>query len=173
VSIFLYRCNQTYYARYNAVKKELKKIDGIEILKIWGNEDLTLEDIYATVRLNNGDTLRFSDLGKWSFDTTKSLSLTRINNWEFHSTGCSPGGHWGGGGLGVGENSQYSQIKQLHMKNVQDVINHIDTLKSIVSWISIHPKFDTLRRNDEFIYFQKYNLRQVPDTRELKWADCP
>lgn len=172
LSILLYQCNREYYAQYNEVKSELSKIAGVDILHIWGNNDLTLEDIYATITINNRDTLRLTDLGKWSFDTTQSLSIARINNWEFHSTGCTRGGAWGGGGLGVGENAEYDEIKRLNLHNVQDVVNHIDALKIIVKKISIHPQFDTLIKKDEYIYFQKYDLRKVPDTRVLKWADC-
>jgi hypothetical protein len=83
VSILWYTCNQTYYAQYNDVKRELNKISGVDILEIWGNEDITLEDIYATIKLNNGDTLGFSSLGKWSFDSYKSLSLTGLTIGNF------------------------------------------------------------------------------------------
>jgi hypothetical protein len=41
VSVYLVRCNKEYYAGYNAVKDELKKIDGIKVLELWGNEDVT------------------------------------------------------------------------------------------------------------------------------------
>src|SRR5258705_4193829 len=144
VSILWYKCNQDYYAEYNDVKSELKKMNGVEVIKLWGNEDIELEDIYAVMRLDNGDTLRFSSLGKWSFDPANShgLTITQINNWKFHSTGCTSGGHWGGGGLQVNKNSEYDQIKELHLRNVHDVITHIDKLKNIVKNISIHPKFD-------------------------------
>src|SRR5687767_14697239 len=108
LSIFLYRCHKDYYREYNIAKAELNKIDNINILNIDGNPDLTLEDIYATIRLNSGDTLTIYNLRREDFTSTNSISIARLNNWEFHSTGCTSGGHWGGGSIDVGQNSQYT-----------------------------------------------------------------
>jgi hypothetical protein len=173
LSVFLYKCHSDYYAEYNLVKDKLSKIPEVEILSIDGNPDLTLEDIFATIRLKTGDTLLLYSLNKTTFDSTNSIDLGRLNNWEFHITECTSGGHWGGGSIDIGQNSVYAQIKKLNIINIQDVITHIDVIKNVINQIPAHPNFDTLNRKEELVYLQKYDFRKVTNTRELRWANCP
>ena len=173
LSLLLYKCHSDYYAEYNLVKDKLSNLPDVEILNIDGNSDLTLEDIYATIRLKTGDTLLLYSLNKTTFDSTNSIDIGRLNNWEFHITGCTSGGHWGGGSIDIGQSSVYIDIQKLNITNIQGLIAHIDFIKDAINKIPVHPNFDTLKRKEELIYLQKYDFRKVTNTRELKWANCP
>jgi hypothetical protein len=168
IPVYFVRCNKEYYAGYNTVKDRLKKIEGIKVLELWGNEDVTLEDIYATIVLSNGDTLYFHNLLSSAFDSTKYIWLSRINEWEFHSTGC-----YGNVDYEIGFPAHYKAFRELNLKSVQEIIINIDTIKKIVNTIATHPKFDTMVNIDgDTFYYQKYDKWKVPETGELPLIEC-
>lgn len=156
-----YTCNKMYYALYNVVKDEFNKIEGVEILQIYGNEDLTLEDIYATIKIPTGDTLTFAGLDKQSFDSSQFLACWAVNQWKFNSTECRGGYSVFGNSLSLAEWSEYPAIRNLHLRNISDVIKHIGALKKIIDGMAEQPRFDTLTVGGQRVYFQKYNARQI------------
>jgi hypothetical protein len=168
VSVYLVRCNKEYYAVYNAVKAELEKIEGVKVLDMGGNEDVELEEIYATISLSSGDTLRFYDLHRGSFDSTTYLKLTRINQWDFHTTGCNTYIDYE-----IGFPASYKPLRELKLRSVQEIIKNIDTIKKIVNTIATYPAFDTLvnTKGDTF-YYQKYDIWKVPDTLTMPEIEC-
>lgn len=166
--VYLLRCNKEYYAVYNAVKAELEKIEGVKVLDMGGNEDLELEEIYATISLSSGDTLSFYDLFRGSFDSTTWLRVTRINQWEFHSTGCNSYIDYE-----IGFPASYKALRELNLKSVPEIIKNIDTIRKIVNTIATYPAFDTLvnTKGDTF-YYQKYDMWKVPDTLKMPEIAC-
>lgn len=172
-SLYFYKCYKEYYAEYDLVKNELSKIEGIKIINIDGNPDLTLEDIYATIELKNGNKITFGGgLTEKDFRSNSSIEITKVNNWEFHAIGCIDSSHWGRSSINVGEHSDYPEIKKLNIKNIKDVITHFDELNNVIKNIATYPYFDTLKFNNQPVFFQKYNSKEILNTRELKWIEC-
>ena len=170
-SLYFYKCYKDYYVEYDLVKNELNKIEGIKIISIDGNPDLTLEDISATIEVKNGDTVIFSSgLTEEDFRSTESVKISRLNNWEFHKTGCSHANNWASGSLDVGQNSEYPEIRKLNIKNIKDAITHFDEINALLNNISTYPNFDTISNGNYPIFFQKFDNKKNTDGRVLKWA---
>lgn len=172
-TIYFYKCYRDYYAEYDIVKRELNKIEDITIKSIDGNPDLTLEVYSATIELKNGNILSFScDAWGRGFKDLGGVNILRINNWEFHETGCSHSSSWGASSLVIGQNSKYPELNELNVKNIKDVIQHFDEIKTFLDKISTYPDFDTINRQSDTLLFQKFDTRKITDTRVLKWVEC-
>jgi hypothetical protein len=163
VSVLIFKCRKEYYKEYNVVKNEFKKIDGIEIVEINGHQDVTLESIYATIKLRNGNTIGFLSLTEDDFKNPSSISVSHINQWQFNGISCLGNGNWNF--LDIGKNSIFPEIRNLNLKNIQDLIGHFDELNQVVNRISVSPKFDTLRENGDCYLSQKYNWLDTANTK--------
>jgi hypothetical protein len=42
-----------YYDELNQIKNDLNKIKGVNVINIWGHDDITLEEISARIRIEN------------------------------------------------------------------------------------------------------------------------
>lgn len=120
-----YRCHRQYYAEYDGVQEEIVKIPGIKVLKVHGNEDLTLEDIYAYIEMENGDQFALWNIWKGSFYDDTYFSLYYTHNWRIH-----PG--LKGNFLKIDSTSPIAAIRDLHIRNIPDFIQRFDTIKAII-----------------------------------------
>lgn len=159
--IYLYQCNYVYYKEFRAVKRELKKIEGVEILSMGGNDDLTLEEISARLKLSSGDTILLYDLSMNSFRPGSKIIVLQFNQWHFHESGC----YWDFDSR-LGFPAHYSRDVYSRINTVQDLVKNIDLYKALVDSLPTYPRYDTLEnKRGKTFYFQKYHTNQFPDGR--------
>ncbi|MBP6024038.1 hypothetical protein [Ferruginibacter sp.] len=171
-TLYFYTCYKDYYSEYDFVEDQLNKIDGIKIISIDGSPDLTLEVYSATIQLKDGNILSFlCDFSGKGFKETGTIDITRINNWEFHGAGCLHGTHWNPGYIDVSQNSTYKEIRKFDIKNIRDAIKHFNEINALLNKIPTYPEFDTIVKNTDTLFFQKFDNKKVVDSL-LKTTYC-
>lgn len=108
-----------YYADYNNIRSRIEKIPNIEIVDVWMNEDLTLEDFSFTLQKPSCPpvTITFHQLhsSRWraNFQSFEGVILFKIGD-----------SGW--------EEKQISQQElldaNLPIKNINDVLEHLEPL---------------------------------------------
>jgi hypothetical protein len=68
-------CHRLYYAELETVRALLEALPGVEIVELGGNEDVTLEDIYAQIRIDGQDVVELYDLTAESFAPGRHLNV--------------------------------------------------------------------------------------------------
>ena len=56
-----------YYREMNQIKKELNKLENVEVVAIWGHHDITLEEISARVKIKDKGEIVLYDLSSYDF----------------------------------------------------------------------------------------------------------
>jgi hypothetical protein len=137
------------YGEFNAVKERLSSIAGVEIINAGGNEDLTFEDIYATVEIN-GIILTFQQLTTDSFESPDSIIISRVGSYVPSVRGCArlqysqmrkiadgsrTPERFYGTSIDIGLQGEFGSMLSPPYKNVQDVLARANELgEHLRSW---------------------------------------
>jgi len=81
-------CHFTYYDELDDIRELLAALPGVSVLESGGNEDITLEDIYATVAIKDKGTLSILGLTRSSFSSVDYLHISRVGDLEPRIAGC-------------------------------------------------------------------------------------
>jgi hypothetical protein len=71
-------CRRLYYAELETVRAVLEALPGVEIVELGGNEDVTLEDIYAQIRIDGQHVVELYDLTAESFVPGRHLHVGSV-----------------------------------------------------------------------------------------------
>lgn len=160
-----------YYKDYNEVKNNFNNLPGISITKIWGNEEIVLEDIGADIKLISGEKMGFFNLDKQSFTDAKHLAIYAFNNWSFRINYCVPSkGNYDKEGkelhywfsasrnaIDVGSEGEMRNIIPFKVRNIQDIVSKVKEMSSVIEKIPTYPDFGRYVDPDgNEIYYQKY-----------------
>ena len=66
----------------SAVTAALGKIENIEVIDVWGNEDVTLEDVYAVISVNGKGTITVLGVTPESIEESRHVRVAHIGQWE-------------------------------------------------------------------------------------------
>lgn len=137
------------YAELKSVKERLSRFAGVKILKAGDNEDLTFEDIYATVELN-GIVITFQQLTTDAFESPDSIIVSRVGPYLPSTRGCArlqysnvrkiadgsqTPERFYGTSIDIGRQGDYGSMLSLTYKNVQDVMDRANELGELLrSW---------------------------------------
>lgn len=76
----------SYRWELQRIERGLNEIRGIRVVKIWGNEDITLEDIGAEIEVVGKGSLTFFNLEAASLSGARHLQLAQVRPWSY--LGC-------------------------------------------------------------------------------------
>jgi hypothetical protein len=76
-----------YYSELNAVKAQFRKLPGVELIDANGNDDITLEHIWATINVKGKGRLTFLALTTDSFEAGAHVQLLEIGPYRFEVNG--------------------------------------------------------------------------------------
>ena len=180
ISMYFYHCDYLYYKEYRAIRKELRKVNGIEILEFEvGNPDITAEEMYTTIRINNDvETMFFLDLKDFN-GSGYGLTLENFGDWEFENLYCVHGKSyfygWIDGSVFIGPTGEFAKKVNLEINTVQQLVREYKEVQNLVDLIPEYPKigmFNTSFGEDDnaILFFYKYNKGAIKP--EIKVIDC-
>jgi hypothetical protein len=141
-----------YYAEFNDIKASLTRMPDVELINAWGNEDVTLEDIGAEIRVRGKGVITFFALTRDSFKSTSVICLHSIGPYEFEYEGEGYGGaaktgtgepvrsKFCGSSIDVGSGGEFARFFPFQVKTVQDVIARYDDICSILANWPVAPE---------------------------------
>lgn len=108
-----------YYDDMYAIEKKLNGIDGVKVLNIWGNEDITLEEIAARIQVKDKGEIVLLDLAVGDYGYAERVSITEIGGYSFEkiSCNCLSGSKGVGSALQLGTDSDFGKLLNIKFDN--------------------------------------------------------
>lgn len=129
----------------NQIKKDLNKIENVEVLEIWGHEDITLEEISTRLRIKDKGEIVLYGLSKDAFNYPKNIQITEIGGYSFTTFSCN--GEIGSN-INIGNESELFLLINKEFKTVKDVVENYDLILE---------KIKNLKKSPEINYFESQN----------------
>jgi hypothetical protein len=179
ISVYYYQCEYLYYKEFNQVKEEFNKIDGVKILDIGiGNPDITAEEIYAKVLVNDKVEIGFSSsIFPLCFYEETPVRINEFGNWKFYYLECqgeeSNQYDWWNGTFNLGLDGEFNTLSKKKIKNIKEAILNTKEIESIVNLIPEYPKIGMINRSvkryssTKFIYKYRKDLKEIPKVNTL------
>jgi len=161
-----------YYSEFNSIKKNLQKNDKVEIIKMWGNEDVTFEDISVVLKVKNKGILLIYGISKDVNNFPKSVYITEIGKFSFVNFSCQNSMSWN---LNVGTESDFGKKTGIVFNNVDDVINHYDDINKYVESFKIFPEYNYLKSNgnpESILFINKGNNMNYENLKKYYNSEC-
>lgn len=133
-----------YYAEFNDIKATLKGMPDVELIRAWGNEDITFEDIGAEIEVKGKGRIMFFALTRDSFKSTPVICLHTIGPYEFEyggtgyvgvvktATGEPVRSQFWGSAIDIGSDGEFARFFPFKVKTVQDVIARYNDICEII-----------------------------------------
>ncbi len=133
--IFVYK-HFFYYKEMEAIKSDLNQMKNVEVVNIWGHEDITLEEVSARIKIANKGELVLNNLNEGDFGYPDYVSIMEIGGYSFT--------HFSGnGGIGpsidIGTNGDLGKLIGKRFNNVKDVIDNYDLILSAIKNLKTSP----------------------------------
>ncbi len=134
-----------YYAEFNDIKATLEGMPDVELIRAWGNEDITFEDIGVEIEVKDKGRIMFFALTRDSFKSTSVICLHAIGPYEFEyggtgyvgvvkaATGEPVRSQFWGSAIDIGSGGEFAQFFPFQVKTVQDVIARYDDICEIIA----------------------------------------
>jgi hypothetical protein len=151
-----------FYGReMEAIKARLNQIDGVEVLHIWGHDDLILEEISARLKVENKGELVLYGLSKDVFNYPDRVMLLEIGGRSFLSFTCT-GSLSVSPCLDIGKGTPLGKLIGLEFQSPGDVIAHYDRIAEV---------FQGLKSSPELNYFPEPSAEQYLLIKSQRNAD--
>jgi|JI8StandDraft_1071087.scaffolds.fasta_scaffold64954_1 hypothetical protein len=161
-----------YYHELNYIKKELQKNDKIEIVKVWGNEDVTFEDIYAILKVKQKGNLSIYNLSNDVNDFPNEVYIGEIGNYKFTHFVCRNGIS---SKLNIGTKSDFGKKTGIVFKNIDDVINHYDDIIKYIDRLEKFPKYNlyhTENYEETILFVDENGLMNYENLKKYYNSGC-
>lgn len=137
-----------YYERdLRAVRGRLETIPGVTVKTLGGNEDITLEDIFATIEVAGKGELVLGDLTPRSFESGGQFILHRIGRQSPRYAGYGLVGVYitatgqpvkslvHGSSLAFGSRNDLAELMPVRVTRVQDLIENFEIIQAaLLNW---------------------------------------
>lgn len=128
-----------------AIKSDLNQMKNVQVVNIWGHEDIALEEVSARIKIANKGELVLNNLNEGDFGYPDYVSITEIGGYSFT--------HFSGnGGIGlsidIGTNGYLGKLIGKKFNAVKDVIDNYDLILSVIK---------NLKTSPEINYFEDQN----------------
>ena len=175
-----------YNLELRQIKNELNEIENVEVKNIWGQEDLTLEEVSARIYIKNKGEIVLNNLSKDVYDYPNRIVISEIGGLSFthfscvNSIGISSS-------IDVGKNSNLGKLIGKEFKTVRDVIENYDLILKTLKNLKQKPELNYFesKNKEEYLIIQKVkskdkdpinNLVGVDNAfeyaKKLKWKNC-
>jgi len=176
-----------YYNReLRQIKNELNDIENVEVINIWGHEDLTLEEISARIYVKNKGEIVLNNLSKDVNNYPNRIEISEIGGLSFKRFTCRKSIGIGSN-LDIGKNSNVGKLIEKEFKNVNDIVRNYDLIIKEIKSLKQSPEFNYFENKNEeqYLFIQKleskdkdpiYNLFGIEEeyqfAKKLKWKNC-
>jgi hypothetical protein len=180
-------CDTIRYWEYRQVLAELGRIPNVRVVESGGNEDVTLEDIYATIEIQDKGKIGFFQLERSSFSQASMLLVWQVGDYfpmvvSYGEQGVvktstrEPVKTIGiGRGIGLEAGSPFAALFDAEFHRVQDVVAGYDGLVSVLSTWPVCPDSAALSESHRMEYRYCVNRTQdslVEPVYPSEWFPC-
>ncbi len=150
-----------YEREMNQIESKLNSIENVEVFNIWGNRDITLEDISVRVKIKDKGELVLSGISQDNFNYPNIVPITEIGGYTFTSFDSNGGI---GSGIDIGTN-KFGQLLNIEFNSVNKVIKNYDIILNFVKNLKIYPEinyFETSNFESYLLVKQQTSIDQNP-----------
>ncbi|MEP5338569.1 MAG: hypothetical protein ABJL44_03670 [Algibacter sp.] len=163
IAFIIYQ-NTFYVKELNQIKKELNQLENIEVVNIWGHEDMTMTQISVRLKIENKGEIVLYGLSKDSFNYPKKVIMTEIGGYTFTSFFCN-GRMSIGQSIDIGQHGELGELINMEFKTVKDVVDNYDLILESVKTLKMSPEinhFDTKKSESYLLIKNKKSIDQDP-----------
>ncbi|WP_264510445.1 hypothetical protein [Flavobacterium sp. N1719] len=185
IAFFVYK-EFFYKHELYEIKGDLEKIKGVEVVDIWGHEDITLEEISARLKIAGKGEISLYDLSSYKVRYPSHVYVHEIGNYSFTQYSCDGGI---GPGIDVGAESVLGKLCKVKFYTPKDIVQNYDQILNVIQSLKMAPELNHFETDTEEFYLivQKkpssdedpiFNLIGIEDEAKfaatLKWnkPDC-
>lgn len=132
----------------NHIKKDLNKIENVEVLEIGGYGDWGLDVISARIKIKNKGEIDLHGLNKNVFSYPKSIVINKIGGYSFKTFQYDGKFKSYGSQLDIGTESELFSLINKEFKTAEEVIENYDLILE---------KIKTLKQSPEINHFETKN----------------
>ncbi len=161
-----------YEAEMRGIKSDLNAIPGVEVVKIWGHKDITLEEISARVRIEGKGELVLANLSKDEFRYPEQVILNSIGGYSFKTFYCSE--HDGfGSAIDIGTRSYLGDRLGLEFRTPEEVVRQYERILEFVENLNRAPEPNRMQGEgyEAFLFVAKIASRDVDPILDLFGSD--
>jgi|TergutMp193P3_1026864.scaffolds.fasta_scaffold03293_6 hypothetical protein len=149
-------CAAIYFREMNQIKNELNKLENVEVINIWGHEDITLEEISARIRIEGKGEIVLYDLSSSSSSLSypNRVIIFEIGGYSF--TWFS----WNGGvgpGIDIGIRGELGHLIGKEFNTVKDVIDNYDLILEVIENLEMSPELNHIETETSEYYILIHN----------------
>ena len=160
-----------YYAELRSVEAKFQEISGVEVLKIHGNEDITLEDIWAQIHVEEKGRMTFWGLTRDSFKNTPHIHIGKIGSYMIRVEGKGYVGAYDNttkqpvqskfstAFIDIGSEGEFSHLFSFAVSNIHDVIAHYDEICAVLARWPVYPEMAHFQAQDGTDYYYSVTLK--------------
>lgn len=163
------------YFRYNSIIKTLSEYPGVEVIDAGGNEDLTFEDIWVTLNINEVEaTIHIPD-NKDVFQEFAKVGISKVGDHKIMTRGCEYYQKYDQGyrfyGAGISFGNEQSDFYKMFEKKYLSMHELVKNLPDIHSTLSQLPK----KSDEKFVAMKNkvftYWLEVEKNDTDPVWGD--
>ena len=178
--------NFFYKKELNQIKRQLNKIEHVEVINIWGHKDVTLEEISARLRIKDKGEVVLYGLSKDVFHYPRKVFVSEIGGYSFTWFSCDGKIDYN---INIGQGSELGKRIGFQFNSVNDVVENYDNILKAIEELKQLPDLNHFVSPDTeaFLSVEKkstndqdplYHLLGIEDAfefaRTLEWTreDC-
>jgi len=150
--------NFFYVREMNQIKDELNKLENVEVVNIWGHEDITLEEISARLRIRGKGEIVLCNLNANDFTYPNRVPINEIGGYSFTVF------YWNGGigpGIDIGTNGNLGGLIGKEFNTVKDVLDNYDLIYETVKGLKMPPEINHFEAEDYEFYLLVHNEKST------------
>jgi hypothetical protein len=180
---------------YWRVRAGLSRLKGAQVVGLYAEPGIRLEQFHAALRLEDGREIDLS-LTSDSFRSTDCIGIEELEGWRVAIRGCdctyqqvdvktgeSRCSNYLGTGFEIGKQGDLGGLVPFPVQNVQDLVNQYDGILRVLESMPMYPQYGYLvAENGNELYYQRapsgLDLSDLPgsilrnDTLEFAGPGC-
>ena len=184
-AFFVYDCF-FYNREMNQIKKDLNKISNVKVLKIWGHEDVTLEEVSTRLKIKNKGEIVLYGLSEDVFNYPENVFVSEIGGYSFTVFFCDGSIS---SNLNIGTGGEIFPLINKEFKTVEDVVTNYDFILMKIEGLKKYPEINHFKTENSEYYISIHCIKSVDQdpicnlvdvespfeyAKKLKWnnSDC-
>lgn len=147
-----------YKIEMNQIKDDLNKIENVEVLEIWGHEDITLEEISTRLRIKDKGEIVLYGLSEDSFNYPKNIQILEIGGYSFTTFSCNGGV---GSSINIGNESKLFPLINKEFNTVKDVVANYDYILKKIENLQKSPEINYFKSEKSEEYILVHNKKSI------------
>jgi hypothetical protein len=161
-----------YYAEFHDIKATLEGMPDVMLIRAWGNDDVTFENIGAEIEVDGKGRIMFCALTRDAFRSTPAICVHTIGPCEFEYSGTGHVGvvkattaepvrsQFSGSAIDIGSDGAFARFFPFRLKTVQDVIARYDDICHILAKWPEAPERQHFRNEEGTDYW--FSMKRNP-----------